>query len=533
MRRVYFKNGFVFLSNFPEEDLPDWITTDYDTGNPYFLPNRYTCKLFKQVFLPQINSIAIDESLLKTLCAWPLTPYAKEGIPMIDIVEPDGITLKAYQRDAVRIMLRNLSFGFFFGTGTGKTLIAISFLLNSPLNKVIILMPKNVIGQYKDECEKYLQDYTITTDIQEYVNTDQCVLLINYQQSHNLITKVKKPIDALILDESHNVKDFSSKANAECKKLAKLAYRKYLFTGTPQDKSRHDIFPQLSILNPKYMPFKSRFLHRYFILDDYYQPRREIKHMSDELTSMIKEITWGITTEEALGGKNPHQNIKDIIVECPHPGSLYHRLIRDRVIEKGNFTVIANTKAKLKTKLRLLCSGHIYGDYAETVVENGEVKEVKKLLKIPLKQKPKLERFARLIKDIDRAIIFTVFSEDSVDIMRALKENNRSCINVTGTTTKNDERIKAFKEKKVDFLVSQARSGNAGLDITNVHNVIFYTLHESYIVYHQCRSRIRAIGQTNPCRFYHLICTRTVEEQIYQALKNKKSFSTKLFKIYN
>ncbi|MFA7030312.1 MAG: helicase-related protein, partial [Candidatus Cloacimonadaceae bacterium] len=90
-----------------------------------------------------------------------------------------------------------------------------------------------------------------------------------------------------------------------------------------------------------------------------------------------------------------------------------------------------------------------------------------------------------------------------------------------------------FKEGKVNYLVIQSKSGNAGLDLTVTNNVVFYTMPESYIVYHQCKSRIRRIGQEQECNYYHMICRDTVEERVYDSLKRKKSFSTRLFKIYN
>ena len=71
----------------------------------------------------------------------------------------------------------------------------------------------------------------------------------------------------------------------------------YLFTGTPQDKSRHEILSQISILDHRVMPVKTRTLCRYFNQDDYFQPSTEKKAFSKELTLSTIEETLNLVDE--------------------------------------------------------------------------------------------------------------------------------------------------------------------------------------------------------------------------------------------
>lgn len=526
--------GFFVFQDFDEEELPDWVTTHYEKGLPYFLLNRYTREKFIEDFRYEIKQgvIEISDEDYRKITAFPLTNYEQHGVLPVDFVSPKGITLMDHQAKAVRIMLDNPRFGFFLGTGTGKTFIAITYMMNRPFKRAMVITPKNVIDQYIEECRTYLDGVTVTSDIHEYVNATTPKLLVkNYDQLHNIIKQNKELVDILMMDESHNAKDYMSKTNKQLRELGKKAMYKYLFTGTPQDKSRHDILPQLAILYDRYMPSKTRTHHRYFTIDDYWKPKSELRHMKKELTVMIGGITWGKETKDVIQ-LTPSRKYK---IKCKHPGPAYDKLVKDRVLRKKNkdgseFRVVADSKGALKSKLKLITSGSIYGDHV-WVDEDGEVQSKK--TRLIFKNSPKKQRFNELLEGLAHGIIYTQFDTDIPQITDVMKTQNKSYVVVTGKTRKNDNKIRAFKKGEVDFLVMQARSGNAGLDLVRTNNVVYYSMPESYIVYHQCNSRIQRYGQSKVCHFYHLISQNTVDEQIYNALNRKKSFSTRLFKIYN
>lgn len=540
MKTIKYKNGFFFLNGFELDDMPDWVTDDYRGSDPYFLLNKITRQKFARDFLPLVKQgeVHITKEDFDRIKHYPRSFYDINGVQAIRITEPKGITLEPHQRKSVRIMQQNKRFGFFLGTGTGKTLIAISHIMNRSVRKAIIFTPKKVIDQYVVECQTYLKNYLITTDVKEMLQSkDPSILVINYQQLHNILKQDSlrgQIIDLLVLDESHNAKELMSKANQQLRELAIRADRIYLFTGTPMDKSRHEIFPQLAILNTDYMPQKSRFLHRYFHLDDYYQPKSEKRHLSAELTSMIEEITWGGDTDKLIDLTKEHHNIVEI-TKIPEE----YKVLQDkRVIIKQNvkepkitWECIADTKGILKQKLRQVCGGTLIGE----VIDRRDPENVKKLKEISfhLKNNGKEEALKKLLKKLSTGIIYTAFKQEIVVISKVMREVGVSFRAVDGSTKDSGPLIEDFKRGRVKFLVMQSRSGNAGLDLTTTNNVVFYTLHDSYPVVHQCRSRVRRIGQKKELNYYYLVCKNTVDEQIYAALKKKKSFSTKLFKIYN
>lgn len=508
MKQVYKLNGFFYLKGFKDYD---WCVQTYNSrGDPIqiFLLNAITKQKFRENILPSIRagSVEILPEIYEEIKTFKQNPPIPEQIrEKIKLVIPEGITLKAHQEVAVQKMMQYYKYGFFLGTGTGKTLIAITWLLSKKPSSCLIVTQQKVVGQYKDEVDKYIpgNNYIVT----------------NYEQLPNII-KSGKTFEALILDESHRTKNYTSDINENCRTIAKSCTYVYLFTGTPQDKSRHDILAQLAILDERVMPGKTHTHERYFILNDYYQPSKEVKQFQEELTAIINCYTWGKKTEDVVDLTKEN----NIIVKCPHPIKWYDEMFKNRVVVDSNTNTycVAGNAGVLRLRLREICTGVITtqdDDYNSYTIEV---------------ESPKIKEFRKLIQQNNKAIIYYEFTSSLNQITKVLDDEGKKYVIVNGkcNTKKSKKLIEQFKRYKEIYLVIQSRSGNAGLDLTNTNTIIFYSLPESYIVFHQCKSRIRRIGQLKDCYYYYLLCEDTVEQHIYQTLKKKKSFTDRVFQNY-
>ena len=499
---LYELNGFFYIKD-PIDDY-DWLTeTD---SNPYFMLNNITRQKFIQDILPLIKS---RQCTYQTEALYKIKNFIQAPVRVVTdqfkpIVEPDPINkpLKPHQLEAVKRMLMYPKYGFFLGTGTGKTLIAISFIMTLNLKHALVITPKKVVDQYKAELDKYIP------------NNNHIVT--NYEQANKYLSDT---FDAIILDESHKVKNKSSQINETLKQLTSRTHNVYLFTGTPQDKKRHEIFAQLYLLYDHFMPGKTRFTNRYFNLDDYYKPKSEKPSFSEELTEMIHSISWGKETEEVIDLSSCPE--VEHIIECAHPDPMYDIIKKDRFYELPNGSVVvADSPAKLKIKLREICSGFVK-------VEKDGKTGVQGLTNV---KNPDL---STLLPTLDKAIIYTEFKRDIKNVSKVCDSLNVSYVAVDGSTRNSGPLIDDFKQDKVRFLIMQSKSGGAGLDLFCTNNVIFYTLPESYIVFKQCKGRIRRPGQTKECNYYYFMCKDSLEKDILRSLKRKKSYTTRIFKIYN
>lgn len=500
--RLYELNGFYYIKDC--DGYYDWLS---DQDNiPYFMLNNTTRQRFIQDILPLVKSgqCTCDKAVLDKIRYFDQSPIRSNFGQLIPIEpDPKNKPLMPHQLEAVKRMIKHPKYGFFLGTGTGKTLIAISFLMTLGIKKALIITPKKVINQYKTELDKYIPD-------------NQCIVT-NYEQ---VINHIDKDFDALILDESHKAKNYSSNISTNIKKISKKTPNVYLFTGTPQDKQRHEIMAQLYLLYDHFMPGKTRFTNRYFNLDDYYKPKSEKRDFSYELTEMIESISWGKETDDVVDLSACPEN--DIIINCPRPDPLYYQLGEDKVLEfPDGSAVVADGKALLKIKQREICCGFVR-------VERGTQKGTKKIFN------PKDEVARNFLPTISNAIVYTEFKRDMQNLSNICNDLQLSYAIIDGSTNKKnaDSYIKGFKDGTIRFLIMQSRSGNAGLDLTCTNNIIFYALPESYIVFKQCKGRIRRPGQTKVCNYYYFICEDSLEKDMIQSLKKKKSFTTRVFKIY-
>ena len=506
MAHLYEHNGIIYLSNFDRQF--SWVTY-VDAGyDPYFILNNYTRALFKRDMLPLIKAeeVHISRDLFNKI-RYHVNNPVNEIIPELEYLP--GVTYKPHQETALNLMLKYNKFGFFLGPGSGKTIIALGFLKSVKPTSALIVTPQKVVAQYKQELEKFL-------------GTNTNYEVTNYEQLHKY---TDKQFECLILDESHKAKSYTSNTNKNCREIAKNCKYVYLFTGTPQDKSRHEILSQIAILDIRVMPIKTKVLNRYFNMDDYYNPSTEKAIFSNELTHIINSYTWGKKTDEVVQLTEEHF----YIINCDKPMA-YDRLAKDRVLrinivgKQESVRCVADNKGVLKIKLRELCNGHIACEDSNKTPINIRL------------DTPKSDELATLITNtVNKGIIYYEFDNDLDYITEVLKACNKSYVVLNGKTSKKDIPIliENFKNNIKDFLVMQSKSGNAGLDLTNTNNIIFYSLPESYIVFTQCKARINRIGQTKECNYYYLICKDTIEEQMLSTLNRKKNFTTRLFKIYN
>lgn len=507
MKQVYKLNGFFYLKGFSKEY--SWcypIASKNGESLQIFLLNEITKQRFRTDILPLIRAgtVIIDQDVYTEIKTFKQNPCIEEQRrEKIKLIVPEGITLKAHQEVAVHKMMQYYKYGFFLGTGTGKTLIVITWLLSKKPESCLIVTPQKVVGQFRTELDKYFPGNTYE--------------ITNYEQLHKYQDKT---YEAFILDESHMAKSYTTNININCRNIAKRSTYVYIFTGTPQDKHRHEILAQLAILDERVMPGKTHTLERYFTFDDYFNPKREIPAFQEELTAIINCYTWGKKTEDVVDLTKEN----NIIVKCPHPTKWYDEMLNNKVVEDKNTEsyCVAGNKGVLRLRLREICIGSLTTqdlDYKEHNLTTTS---------------PKIKEFENLIQTLPKAIIYYEFTSSLETITKVLEEQHKQYVIVNGkcNTTKSAILIERFKRLKNIFLVIQSKSGNAGLDLTNTNNIIFYSLPESYITFHQCKSRIRRIGQLKECNYYYLICEDTVEEHIYQSLKKKKSYTDKVFQNY-
>ena len=513
---TYYK-GFIMFDPKDDANIEDRLyTSKFLTGHPkkpsvfYCMANNFGrdfiishIKFFKTNFI-------IDDMVQDII---------DNGINYVEKVKPrmipklNGITYKDHQVKALKFISEHKQFGIFLGPGTGKTIIGIATILmiNEP-GTYLVFTPIDAIKQYANELIKFLpKDFEILTSKKVPPKSDKVVYVMPYSQLHNI--DPKKTYKCMLLDESHIAKNVSTNINGLLTKLK--SENTYLFTGTPMDKCRHEQFAQFKILNEDLFSVKYLFYERFFFMDDYFNPTTEKR--PDELAEIISSISYGEITEDVVDLPPEQEYVVPCDVGIVKPA--YNQLQEHKVYIKKTWSTLADSPAKLRTKLTQLCCGFMHDDLG--VVH-----------RLPFN--PKEESLVMLLGKIKQAVIYTQWDEEQVIIKEVMDKLNKSYALVNGKIKKrlNDENIAKFKQGEIDYLVIQIRKGNAALDFPHINNIIYYSLPDSYIYFKQSKYRIKRIGQSEICNYYYLIVKGSVENKRVRLLKDKKSFTDKEFSLY-
>jgi SNF2 family DNA or RNA helicase len=115
-------------------------------------------------------------------------------------------------------------------------------------------------------------------------------------------------------------------------------------------------------------------------------------------------------------------------------------------------------------------------------------------------------------------VVFCRFRCDLAEVEAVAKDLGRSYAELSGD--RND--LAAWQRGEATILGVQLQSGGVGIDLTRAAYCVYYSMGYSLGDYEQSLARLRRPGQTRCCRYYHLVCKGTVDEQVYAALRHRR-----------
>ena len=89
--------------------------------------------------------------------------------------------------------------------------------------------------------------------------------------------------------------------------------------------------------------------------------------------------------------------------------------------------------------------------------------------------------------------------------------------------------IKQFQEDPNTMVfVGQIDTAGVGITLTAADTAIYYSKTWNYATYEQSLSRIHRIGQRNTCTYIDLVCEKSIDSKITEALKRKQDLATNI-----
>lgn len=396
------------------------------------------------------------------------------------------INLYDHQKKGKELLLKNKKYCLFFEVGTGKTYTALSALCELPPCKVLIVAPKRVLENvWKKDKEYDLSKYDVT--------------YLNYEKIARDSKFTQNTYDVIILDEVHKLKGRTTKTSRKFRTVTAKAKYVWGLTGTPVANNYADIYNIYRNMNiVEFEMTYDEFVFRYYYVKQLessygfkFNMLLNVKpHMLIELMdrvgkhSMVKEAKDCIDLPEK---RTDVVYVEDMVSEK-------YLELKDGILRTPDYEKTMIPLEALN-KMHQASNGFFYDDYKCPI----EVCENKKLIELN-------EILEDLLEETPKVIIVFQYQHD-LDNLKTLKYD---------WTTDPAE----FPNKQILFL---QYGQSEGLNLQYCNQMIFYSYDYSFLNYEQMTGRIYRNGQKNNVVYTILISKGTIEEKIWNAIKNKKS----------
>lgn len=418
-----------------------------------------------------------------------------------------------YQKKILECLKDKKSCGLFMEAGTGKTITSLYKHKSFNNDYLIVICPASKVKEWEEDIKNICPEINNVITLNkgekknlEILNTPKHSLayVISFQSA------IRLPLDyhindkwTVIIDESHYIKNRTSKIAKLCHKIGAKTDYKIILTGTPQNHGYIDYFSQLKFLG-KFNKVTD-FMNKYCITAIAPYGGGHIKEIvgyknESELDSIINSNCVFFKRE-----KDNDEIPTEIYVDFDKI-KLYNKYVKDKIYED----ITAPNSGVLRLRLRQICGGCLGKD-----LDVGSDKE---------------QWIREFLESINtKVVIFYNFDEECNILSNIVKSINKPLSIYNGTTKDTYN----FENKDDAVILVNYNSGGTGINwLSTAYVGVFYTPPESYLVFEQARKRLDRIGQTKKPLFYKLRTRKTVEVAIYDTIEKKEEFDDKKFNEY-
>lgn len=367
------------------------------------------------------------------------------------------------------------------------------------------------------------------------------------------------PYEIIILDESHRIKNISSKRTTVVMELCKRASRRYILTGTISMGNPLDLYPQMNSLAKymcpeNYMEYKNKFCivsqENAHVITGY----RHLNILSQRINS--------ISSEKRIDDCVDLPERRDVNITfklTPEQLRDYNAIVKHMDIDFGKYGELSNLNGGVRlNKLLQICSGFLYlkderlgqvcdicpqvmhcvrdniSPGTKNCVRYEELRGMLETNTIRYSQNPKLEALSDLLEDLlddptEKVVIWANMVAEMDDIAELLRKLQYAFVRVDGSST---SRIKTLvhnfnTDSNCRVYLGQESTGIA-INLVASRYAVYYSRSWSLEHWLQSRAREYRIGQTRKTVVYRLCASNSVEVQQLIALDNREDIAKML-----
>ncbi|CAH0995407.1 hypothetical protein EMA8858_01528 [Emticicia aquatica] len=399
--------------------------------------------------------------------------------------------------------------------GLGKTIQTITLLSEVyPKQKKpsLIVMPKSLLFNWKNEVQKFNPAITTYTYYAENRNIEEAVhsnlIFTTYAMLRNDI-EIFKDINFfyVILDESQNIKNMQSQTSKAAVLLQ--SEHKLALSGTPIENNLGELYSLFRFLNPAMFGSAQNFNDNYLIP---IQKNRD----TDAILELRKKIYPFIL-----------RRLKsEVLTELPDK------------IEQTLYVEMSEPQAKLYEQRRLFYQDAIRQQISNSSIEKSQFfifqafNELRQIASLPETKSdgkitsPKLELLTEQMTDAiangHKVLVFVNYLA-AIELIEGVLENEEiDFVSMTGSTRDRQKLVDRFQnDTNCKAFIMTLKTGGTGLNLTAADMVFIFDPWWNVAAESQAIDRTHRIGQTRKVTSYKLIAQNTIEEKIL-LLQDKK-----------
>jgi SNF2 family DNA or RNA helicase len=399
--------------------------------------------------------------------------------------------------------------------GLGKTLQTLTLLSSlypeEPLSSLVI-MPKSLLFNWENEINKfnpnltYYTFYGLNRDMKEAKTKN--IILTTYAMIRNEIDKFREePFLYVVLDESQNIKNFSSQISRAVV-LLKAKYRLSL-SGTPIENNLTELYSLFRFLNPSMFGSIEEF-------NRYYVNSIQKENDKDAAVELRKKIYPFILRRLK----------KDVLQELPDK------------IEQTLFVEMSPEQKEFYEQRRLFYYKTVKEQIASTGVKKSQfyilqaLSELRQIASIPEsksdntllspKREVLIENIIEVIANDHKVLVFANFLNALDLISEDLEKAEIKHLIMTGATRDRKVIIEKFQnDHNYKVFLMTLKTGGLGLNLTAADFIFIFDPWWNKAAENQAIDRAHRIGQDKTVFSYKLITKNTIEEKILQ-LQDRK-----------
>lgn len=464
-----------------------------------------------------------------------------------------------HQKITIEAAKNKNSFALLHDAGVGKTRTMIDIYRqkcanNGRLLRTLIVCPQVVLGNWRNELLKYskIEDKDIVILkgsghdrydlVMEAAGGEKRpkIFLCNYESL--LMDKLYKAFqwygfECIIADESHRIKNPTSKRTKALTTLSREVKYRFILTGTPVLRSPLDLFSQFQFLDggKTFAPVGTNFFafrNHYFYNANANKPAHvtwpdfKIKQGAvEELSEKIKEISTHFKKSECL--TLPPFVQKTIGVELSKEQKrLYDSMKKNFISFLGDKACTAQLAITKALRLQQIVSGFIQLEGSEDVVQ--------------LKENPRLDALEEILEDLvieggNKTIIWACWKANYAQIRDLLHKMEIPYVEAHGEVSakaKQDAIDNFCGNENIKVILGNQGALGIGVNLVQASYSIYYSRNFSLEQDIQSEARNFRGGSEihQSITRIDLVAAQTIDESILQALANKQEVGDKLLR---